>query len=210
MIGDKARDFIQRKAEVSLREKRIEEAFTGIKNFFKEAVKYIIQKLPLNDDLFHHAEVADVSIRTNALEGEDLRYFLKRFPVLLPQGVDEETVEMEFAEYQAEDNIPTGVEGMDKVWVRIGAMKDGAGVLKYRNLSHVMLGILCIPHSNAQSERVFSMIRHNKTWKRGSLGDDTVEALMLAKSRDGQAHTRVYSSDNLKHVKSAYYQSLKK
>jgi hypothetical protein len=89
-------------------------------------------------------------------------------------------------------------------------MKDGGGVSKYSNLACVMMGILSIPHSNAQCERVFSSVRQNKTWNRSSLAPETIEGLLLAKSRPEEAHTRVYSADKLKQVKSAYYQSLKK
>jgi hypothetical protein len=98
---------------------------------------------------------------------------------------------------------------MDMNWVMIGKMKDGGGVLKYSNLARVMLAILTIPHSNAQCERVFSTVTQNKTWTRASLNSDTIEALLLAKSRPGEAHTRVYSTDKLQQLKSSYYQALK-
>jgi hypothetical protein len=48
-----------------------------------------------------------------------------------------------------------GHDGMDMIW---GYLRD-----KLPNLSKVILSVLTIPHSNAAEERVFSMIRKNKT-----------------------------------------------
>ena len=44
---------------------------------------------------------------------------------------------------------------MDMIW---GSLQE-----KLPNLSRVALAVLTIPHSNAGEERVFSMIRKNKT-----------------------------------------------
>ncbi|KAL8602737.1 hypothetical protein ACOMHN_024299 [Nucella lapillus] len=46
-------------------------------------------------------------------------------------------------------------------------------------LCEVMLGICTIPHSSAACERVFSCVRKTCTDQRASLGQDTVEALLV-------------------------------
>jgi hypothetical protein len=86
IIGEEAQDFINRKEEVGLRDTRIKEFYAGVKKFYIEAAKYIKKNLPLNEDLLRHAEVADVTLRRNAVEYADLLYFLTRFPALIPQG----------------------------------------------------------------------------------------------------------------------------
>jgi hypothetical protein len=93
LIGDGPRDFIQRKNEVHLREKRLQEFYSVTRQFFTAACTYIKDKLPLNDDLLRHAEVVDVKLRLNAVSSTDLMFFLRRFPVLLPPG------EMQFVYY---------------------------------------------------------------------------------------------------------------
>ena len=53
---------------------------------------------------------------------------------------------------------------MDVLWSYVGDMKDTAeSVLCYPRLRKVARLILTIPHSNAEEESVFSIIRKNKT-----------------------------------------------
>ena len=52
------------------------------------------------------------------------------------------------------------------------------GSLKYANLSALALHLLAIPTSNADSERVFSLVRRIKTDFRSSLCPETVSALI--------------------------------
>ncbi|XP_064635757.1 uncharacterized protein LOC135492941 [Lineus longissimus] len=170
-IGEEARNFIADKDNNGLRGHRIKDFFSGVRKFFIAACSYLKEKLPLQEPLLKHAEVADTKKRINGAQAADLGYFLDTFPALIPEGVSRETVELEFAEYQSESEIPVaeGIDDIDKKWVQIGKMEDGGGVPMFKNLAHVILGILTIPHSNAQCERVFSSVRQNKTWNRSSM-----------------------------------------
>ena len=58
---------------------------------------------------------------------------------------------------------------LDSLWSFIGEMKDPAeNALLFPRLSKVVRFILTIPHSNAEEERVFSIVKKNKTcfWPR--------------------------------------------
>jgi hypothetical protein len=124
-------------------------------------------------------------------------------------GASRGKLELEFAEYQMLDTVPVN-DRIDLVWVAIGAMKDATGEPMFENLPRVMLGILTIPHSNAQCERIFSCVRANKTYVRNLLGTVTLDAIMVMKSTEGEAHEKKYSTEKLQNLKSAYYNSLKK
>ena len=67
-----------------------------------------------------------------------------------------------------------------------------------------MLGILTIPHSSANCEMVFSGVRKNKTDTRSSMGDDTLEALMVEKSSQVSCVYREYMSQTLRNLKGVY------
>ena len=71
------------------------------------------------------------------------------------------------------------------------------GLEQLSNLSSVMLKVLTIPHSSAHCERIFRIVIKNKTDFRGSPGKDTLEALVVAKARPGQAQSRRYSTEQL-------------
>ena len=68
---------------------------------------------------------------------------------------------------------------MDCTWNKIGRRVDSEGVVPFRDVADVMLGILTIPHSSSYCERVFSCVHKNKTDTRSSMGDDTLEAMMV-------------------------------
>ena len=49
-------------------------------------------------------------------------------------------------------------------------MRDPNGALKFQRLATVALLVLTLPHSNAEEERVFSLVTKNKTKFRPSIG----------------------------------------
>ncbi|KAK3765335.1 hypothetical protein RRG08_006370 [Elysia crispata] len=59
-------------------------------------------------------------------------------------------------------------EPVDQAWAKIGRILDGEGQPKYSILANIMKGLAVIPHSNASSERVFSLCVRVHTG-RGSL-----------------------------------------
>ena len=87
-------------------------------------------------------------------------------------------------------------------------MEDDDGELLFGELTRIMLTLLTIPHSSAHCERIFSVVRKNKTEFRGSMLRETLEALVVAKARPGEALQRNYTEAQLRSLKSAYRKSL--
>ncbi len=52
---------------------------------------------------------------------------------------------------------------MDVLWHHFSSMKAVDNSFRFPRLSKVAKLVLTIPHSNAQEERLFSMVRKNKT-----------------------------------------------
>lgn len=212
VIGESATEFIKRKSENHLKDIRIQEFYKNVVCYFTEACDYIKKKLPLNEPLLQHAEVADVFLQQSA-KSTSLLYFLERFPCLIPEDVKKDTVIEQFAVYQSTDlKTALGEEWlksrMDEQWKQIGLLTDENGNTLFHELSEVMLAVLTIPHSSAHCERVFSTVRKNRTDQRSSLSDDTLQTLLTLKSRAGNFLEKEYSSQQLIKLKSAYYRSL--
>ncbi|KAK0050591.1 hypothetical protein Bpfe_019928 [Biomphalaria pfeifferi] len=203
-LGQAASDFMERKNEVHLREEKLNLFYDGVKAFFNAAVEYLKVKLPLNEELLRHMEV-DVFKQTSS-SSASLDYFLKRYPVLLPKNVSASDLKLEFSLYQATDIQSCMKERLDSTWAAIGKINDNGRLFK--NLAEVMLALLTIPHSSAHCERIFSLVRRNRTEFRSRLNNETIEALLICKSRPGDAINRVYSDSELEDLKSAYYKSL--
>lgn len=70
---------------------------------------------------------------------------------------------------------------------------------------------MTILHSSAPCERLFSVVRKNTSDQRVSIPEDTMEALLVVKSRPGRYpdESRKYSNDQLDKLKSAYCNSSK-
>ena len=69
---------------------------------------------------------------------------------------------------------------MDTVWSHISSMKSSDGTVRFARLAKVAHLVLILPHSNAQEERVFSMVTKNKTAFRPNLKLDGTLASILS------------------------------
>ncbi len=125
---------------------------------------------------------------------------LFRYPSLLQftSASDVNFLEDEFLQYQLLDksNIPENVwqkalvvddetnqhHRMDIVWTHLSQMRNPDESLMFDNLSKVVILVLTLPHSNAEEERLFSMITKNKTKFRPSLKlDGTLSSILTIK-----------------------------
>ena len=72
---------------------------------------------------------------------------------------------------------------LDLLWSFIGQMKDHAeNALLFMRLCKVVRLILTIPHSNAEEERGFSIVRRNKTCFRPRLDpEETLGSIVTVK-----------------------------
>ncbi|XP_013383769.1 uncharacterized protein LOC106154078 [Lingula anatina] len=208
LIGDEAKAFLSQKKDNHLRDKRIQEFHKNVKSFFSTACSYIKQKLPLSCELLKHAEVTDMQRQTESYQSS-VQFFLKKFPCLIPEE-ERGKLESEFALYQVTDIRDIKKDRLDEAWAEMGQMKDENGVQMFQVLPKFMLRILTIPHSSAHCERVFSMVRKTHTAFRPNMSSQTLEAILINKSRSGNAGARSYTRKQLDSLKSCYVESLSK
>ena len=125
-----------------------------------------------------------------------LHYF-HRYPNLLPfkEPSEFDSLTEEFNEYQLlrDSDIPDhviescktdrGDLKLDSLWSFIGQMKDHAeNALLFPRLWKVVRLILTILHSNAEEERVFSIVKKSKTCFRPRLDpEETVVSIVAVK-----------------------------
>lgn len=60
-------------------------------------------------------------------------------------------------------------------------MKSGDDTPMFPNLSHLVSGLLCLPHSSATAERVFSAVNNLKTKQRNRLSTKTLVGFLHSK-----------------------------
>ncbi|KAK1880620.1 N-(5'-phosphoribosyl)anthranilate isomerase [Dissostichus eleginoides] len=155
--------------------------------FLVRAVEYGINKLPLKEALLRHTRFVDVQQRTEC-GVEDALYFIDRFQELLPfHGLEEQDkVCEEFLECQLMD-IPMPQDpttfNVEEFWGSMSSIKcKVTGLCQFGRLTKIAQLVLVLPHSNADAERVFSMVGLNKTKTRNSLAlDGTLSSIMTVK-----------------------------
>ncbi|XP_041348870.1 uncharacterized protein LOC121368275 [Gigantopelta aegis] len=220
-IGREARQYLRTLEEADAVSKgEIDIFFESVRRFYSAACTYIVSKCPLDSELLLCAEVADVSLRKTE-QFSSVEYFVNKFPSLLG-GRKMDDLEMEFLHYQVDtfstevthNNVTDSLERIDTIWNNIGHLTSAGGNPKYGLLTNVMKQILVIPHSNADSERIFSTVRKNRTEFRPNLSDEQLSALLVQKfsmlAADVLCHELSFTDDLLKKAKSATYQSLKR
>ena len=104
----------------------------------------------------------------------------------IPPEDELDNLEAELMDYQLSesDDLPPyerGVTRLDKWWAEVGALKTGTGEARFPNLFTLMQCLLILPHSTAQVEGVFSLVRRIKTEFRASLEYSSLCALLACK-----------------------------
>ena len=131
----------------------------------------------------------------------------------------------EFSGYQllSDSDIPQGVwkkatvvedqggityHRLDILWHHLSMMKDPDGTHRFSRLAKIALLILSVPHSNAEEERIFSMVRKNKTSFRPSLDPKgTLSSILSIKLANPlPAHQYEPSKEVLQKAKSATWE----
>lgn len=174
--------------------------YNGVRQFYIRSVQYIIVTYPLNDDLLRHARFLNFEKRSSVCF-DAIEYFIHRYrfllhPLTAPREM--ELLQEEFVSYQLlrESDIPSDIwdaakvgeaenryYSMDVIWGYLCKLQCiGSFELKFGRLCKVAKVVLVIPHSNASEERVFSMVRKNKTPFRPSIGlDGTLSSIITVK-----------------------------
>ena len=151
-----------------------------------------------------------------------------RYGGVLPYGTPCELdgVLEEFVDYQMlqDDDIPSDIweratiavdEGtsvthhrMDVIWNHLSSMKAPDSTLRFYRLCQIAKLVMVIPHSNAQEERVFSMVQKNKTSFRPSLDPKgTLSSILTVKlASTSDAHSYEPSKEVLRKAKTATWE----
>ncbi|XP_071487576.1 uncharacterized protein [Diadema antillarum] len=209
VIGAGVRSFLTSK---TFTEKQKEEFFSCIRNYFVNICDYVMKKFPMKSEFIEHASVADPRHRLNA-RFSSVCYFVKKFH-LLEDHIDQ--LELEFANYQVDKLESVSLDQrIDDIWMAISQIRDKiSSKEKYVHLPRIMYAILSVPHSNAEDERIFSIVRKNSTEFRPSLATPTLSDFLTQKVFSSARKTCCYQmkfSENLlekcKKAASAYNKS---
>lgn len=156
----------------------------------------MLKIFPLSDDILQLVPAADPS-KKELFSPVQIRKLAERLMSTDSDYLD--SVHTEWVEYQLEDSsTPTLTTNLAKYW--------HTAEINFPNLSRLMQTVLCIPHSNAQSERVFSMLKKVYTDQRSDLCKDSINSLLRIKMNSTTCcHQTELDSSLLKRLKKSAY-----
>ena len=169
--------------------------FRAARAFLVRATEYLLKWCPFEDELLTNATWLSFEGRLEK-SFNSVEYFICRYPELFP-GINVDRLAEQFLNYQMliSQDIPTTVKEsaglkpedahcIDVLWGYLRGLKTlGTNAFEFDLLFRVAEVIMTIPHSNAGEERIFSMIKKNKTPDRSSLRlDGTLSSLMVVKT----------------------------
>ena len=177
-------------------------------------------KLPLSDEVLKHSVFVNF-LKRSEVNIEDVLFFVRRFKIAFSAN-EINLLDEKFMEYQLlkNDEIPKSVwDGstiveneetkyfrMDVIWGYLAKQKSCFGRYSYKLLSKIAKLVLVLPHSNAGEERVFSMVRKNKTTFRSSMSFETLSSILIVKLSSAAAQSFKPDKELTKAAKSATYE----
>ena len=93
-------------------------------------------------------------------------------------------------------------DDMTQFWFKVGMMKRGDDTAMFPLVSKLMKSLLCLPHSSAAVERVFSQVNLMKTKMRNQLNTSTLIGMLHAKDtyKSASCHDFKIKSTHLKRM----------
>ena len=193
--------------------------FDAVRAFYETAYNYCKKWLPLDNPFLKNCQFVDFKTRSQ-VTFDNVSEMICQIKTLhghyITDPVQLDLLEEEFLQYQslAQSDVPS------YIWVKV-AVCDSNTVVFHRMdivwaylrepfplLSKIALSILTIPHSNAAEERVFSMIKKNKTayWANLDLSG-SLDSIMVIKMNSPEelapCYQMTFSDKLLKKCKSA-------
>ena len=219
MVGFSTKQALRRVVH-EVEPRKIDKFYKGVRAFFTGATQYLLTKFSWDDEILTNACLVDFD-KTKSCTFHSVKYFLSRFPQHLPTE-QADSIYDEFRLYQglvevpSEIDLPTdfdmgnGQSRADILWHGLEKLKDVNGKLMFGLLSKVAKLVLVLPHSNADKERVFILVRKNKTPFRANLSLDMTFPSILHCKVNGFSNIKCFeyepSQNVLRNAKSATWQ----
>ena len=206
-IGSQTRIYLVQHEDDLIASSQFQEFFTNVRQYYCEATRQIKKRFSFGDTVLKHLIVLDpekrLSVTTSNIAG-----LAVRFPNII-RGEDVDKLIDEFLEYQ-HMNLDAALLDKEKtpvdVFWHIVSCQLRGNKKRFEHLPKLMKAMLCLPHSNAAAERVFSMVKAIKTDARNRLHNTTLSSLVACKvNTDSKCYDHEPPVELLRLAKSASY-----
>ena len=189
-----------------------------VRTFYETCIAKMIEKFPFNDNTIKDLAFLDPRNRDKT----SLNGFIRLANRYVSYSTDElDTLNMEFRDYRASslDNLPKFDPkehgAIDHFWAAMAKLPSVMDVelRRFGVLCSLAKILLVLPHSNADPEHLFSMVRKIETEQRRQLDISTVSDLLSVNINNDKPcylNTHLINDDLLLKAKKATMESLKK
>ncbi len=169
--------------------------FNGVRDFYTAVTSTILKKFSFNDHVFDDVTILLPENLCN-LSSTAVMRLARRFSTAVPSellDVQQEEV-LDYKLSPQSDFPDVDQEGKERhedhelcpYWQSVGEMKTLCGTTRFPNLSKLSKCLLALPVSNAETERVFSIVRKIVTDYRSQMDQSTLCAFISCKvNNDG-------------------------
>ncbi|XP_017886546.1 uncharacterized protein LOC108628855 [Ceratina calcarata] len=179
-IGHEAKNIIQelRTSGDDDKEIRITEFYQNCQQFYQELFKGVIQRLPYTESFMRKLSflIPEKALSLNKCD-DDIEIIAKKFKSKV--NVGDTMTEWRIMTFHFDKELREEMKKLNvcEFWERIKEVEDYAGKQKFNNMYTLAQICLSLPHSNAEIERLFSLVNEVKTKDRNGLKPETVAAL---------------------------------
>jgi hypothetical protein len=187
--------------------------FSGVRDFYKAVTSTIIKKFTFDDNVVDDVAFLLPNYQDKVTTASIVR-LAQRFSAAVPPEVHD-ALEEETLDYMlfpssglpcvtCEEGNKIKSEEVCAYWQQIGRMTTPDGIARFPNLSRLAKTILALPVSNAETERVFSIVRKIVTDYRTQMDQSTLCALVSCKlNSDSKCYDLVTPDELLKQARTA-------
>lgn len=118
-------------------------------------------------------------------------------PFLLEKSESDKSIIPLIRHFSWAKHVSKVMRDIDALMHAVGQLCSGGGDLMFANISEFAKNFLCLPHSSAEVERVFSAYNLIKTKLRNQLDITTCESVLLAKSLLKMTDKCCYKFENI-------------
>lgn len=146
-------------------------------NFYVELCQQIRKRFDFNDKLlifltnFHPKRALNGSVATIAQAAEIFKNLVSNV-----ENLNSEWRQLQDVQYLKKFENAS----FDQFWMEVFQMKNELNEEMFPNLNQLIKGVMCLPHSSASVERVFSQLNLIKTDLRNRLDIKTCNSIILA------------------------------
>ena len=157
-------------------EEEVTTFYEGVIAFYEALVKKQFKLFQFGSPILGKLKFLDVT-QCQDVKRATFNAIYETFPI----HFDKDRVEMEYREFAIDDTISQTKKDFKEAfdfWLYVKSLTSPMGETRYEELANLALCLLSIPTSNADSERVFSLVRRIKTDFRSSLSTQSVSSLI--------------------------------